>query len=100
MIKKILSLGGATAHRRSASTIGAFSSKDGNAKEDVDLKNECRFSVGISRITGCAYYLLRRRKSTLALRMRAAWSTKWKLVCRWFTQILMILRYFAEDSKA
>lgn len=48
MIKKILSLGGATAHRRSASTIGAFSSKDGNAKEDVDLKNECRFLVGIS----------------------------------------------------
>lgn len=56
MIKKILSLGGATAHRRSASTIGAFSSKDGNAKEDVDLKNECRFLVGISRITGCVYY--------------------------------------------
>ena len=38
MIKKILSLEGANAHRRSGSTIGVFSSKDGNAKEEVDLK--------------------------------------------------------------
>ena len=35
---------------------GTFSSQDGKAKEDVDLKINI-FLVGISRAPECAYYL-------------------------------------------
>ena len=43
------------------------------------LKNKYIFFVGISRMTGCVYLLLQRRKLTSAKRMRAALSSKWKL---------------------
>ena len=46
--------------------LGTFSSLDGNAKEDVYLKMNKNFLVGISRVTGCAYHLLLRRKLTSA----------------------------------
>ena len=40
------------------------------------LKNKYIFFIGISRMTGCVYLLLQRRKLTSAKRVRAALSSK------------------------
>lgn len=47
----------------STRSLGTFSRQDCNAEEDVNLK-ELVFVVGISRMAGCVYRLLRRQTST------------------------------------
>ena len=52
-----------------------------NIVEVVDLK-ELVFLVGVSRMAGCVYRLLRRQTSTSKQRIWAVLSPKWKL--KWF----------------
>ena len=47
----------------STRSLGTFSRQDCNAEEDVNLK-EVVFVVGISRMAGCVYRLLRHQTST------------------------------------